>query len=67
LVKLDFPRKKQLPPAESEQNHKLGRQFAIEGYPTYILVDPTGKEVRRQVGYLEGGPKEFIKWARVGS
>ena len=67
LVKIDFPRKKQLPPAESEQNHKLGRQFAIEGYPTYILVDPTGKEVRRQVGYLEGGPKEFIKWARVGS
>jgi protein disulfide-isomerase len=67
LVKLDFPRRKQLPPAESEQNHKLGQQFAIEGYPTYILVDPTGKEVRRQVGYLEGGPKKFIKWARVGS
>jgi protein disulfide-isomerase len=67
LVKLDFPRRKQLPPAESEQNHKLGRQFAIEGYPTYVLVDPTGKEVRRQVGYLEGGPKEFIKWAQVGS
>jgi protein disulfide-isomerase len=67
LVKLDFPRRRQLPPAESEQNHRLGQQFAIEGYPTYILVDPTGKEVKRQVGYLEGGPKEFIKWARVGS
>ena len=67
LVKLDFPRRKQLPPAESEQNHRLGQQFAIEGYPTYILVDRTGKEVKRQVGYLEGGPKEFIKWARVGS
>jgi protein disulfide-isomerase len=67
LVKLDFPRRKQLPPAESEQNHRLGQQFAIEGYPTYILVDPTGKEVKRQVGYLEGGAKEFIRWARVGS
>jgi protein disulfide-isomerase len=67
LVKLDFPRRKQLPPVESEQNHRLGRRFAIEGYPTYILVDPNGKEVRRQVGYLGGGPKEFIKWAHLGS
>jgi protein disulfide-isomerase len=66
LVKLDFPRRKQLPPAESEQNHKLGQQFAVEGYPTYILVDAKGKEVKRQIGYLEGGPKQFIKWARVG-
>jgi protein disulfide-isomerase len=67
LVKLDFPRRKKLPPAESEQNHKLERRFAIEGYPTYILVDSAGKELKRQVGYLEGGPKEFIKWARMGS
>src|SRR5262249_7208576 len=64
LVQLDFPRRKQLPAEENEQNHKLGRRFAIEGFPTYILVDPAGKEVKRQVGYLEGGPKQFIKWAK---
>jgi len=64
LVKLDFPRKKKLAPEEHEQNKKLGRQFAIEGFPTYVLVDPTGKELRRQVGYLEGGPKKFIEWAK---
>jgi thioredoxin-related protein len=67
LVKLDFPRRKQLPLEETEQNHKLGQQFEIEGYPTYILVDPTGKEVKRQVGYLEGGPKKFIEWVRIPS
>ena len=67
LVKLDFPRRKQLPAGESEQNHRLGQQFSIEGFPTYILLDPTGKEVRRQVGYLQGGPKAFIGWARAGS
>jgi len=67
LVKLDFPRRKQLPGGESEQNHRLGQQFSIEGFPTYILLDPTGKEVRRQVGYLQGGPKAFIGWARAGS
>jgi len=64
LLKLDFPRRKKLPPQEKEQNHKLGEQFEVEGYPTYILVDPTGKELKRQVGYLEGGPKTFIKWAK---
>jgi len=65
LVTLDFPRKKQMPPAEAEQNQKLQQEFAIEGFPTYVLLDPAGKEVRRQVGYLEGGPKEFIKWAQA--
>ena len=67
LVKLDFPRKKQMPPAESEQNQKLQQEFAIEGFPTYVLLDPAGTEMRRQVGYLEGGPKEFIKWAQSGN
>ena len=67
LVKLDFPRRKQIPPAEAEQNQKLQQEFAIEGFPTYVLLDPAGTEVRRQVGYLEGGPKEFIKWAQSGN
>ena len=66
LVMLDFPRRKQLPPAEAEQNLKLQKKFDVEGFPTYVLLDPSGKEVRRQVGYLEGGPSEFIKWARTG-
>ena len=64
LLKLDFPRRKKLSPEEKEQNHKLGQQFAIEGFPTYVLVDPTGKELKRQSGYLEGGPKKFIEWAK---
>ncbi len=66
LVKLDFPRRKQLPPAEVEQNRKLQQEYAVEGFPTYVLLDPAGKEMRRQVGYLEGGPGEFIKWAQGG-
>ena len=67
LVKLDFPRKKKMPPAEAEQNQKLQQEFTIEGFPTYVLLDPAGTEMRRQVGYLEGGPKEFIKWAQSGN
>ena len=64
LLKLDFPRRKKLSPEEKEQNHELGQQFPIEGFPTYVLVDPTGKELKRQSGYLEGGPKKFIEWAK---
>ena len=64
LVKLDFPRRKKLPPEEHEQNKSLGQHFGIEGFPTYVLVDPTGKEIKRQVGYLEGGPKSFIDWIK---
>ena len=67
LVKLDFPRKKKMPPAEAGQNQKLQQEFTIEGFPTYVLLDPAGTEMRRQVGYLEGGPEEFIKWAQSGN
>ena len=62
LVKLDFPRSKPQPAAEKVQNEQLAQKFAIQGYPTYVLLDSTGNEVRRQEGYLPGGPAEFIRW-----
>jgi thioredoxin-related protein len=62
LVKLDFPRKTAQSPAEKNQNKDLATKYGIEGFPTYILLDPNGKEVRRQVGYLEGGTTAFINW-----
>jgi protein disulfide-isomerase len=65
LVKVDFPRKANQSPAEKSQNQDLAKKYGIEGFPTYVLLDPSGKEVRRQVGYLEGGPEAFIGWAKV--
>jgi protein disulfide-isomerase len=62
LVKVDFPRKAAQPPAEKSQNKALAQKYGIEGFPTYILLDPSGKEVRRQVGYLQGGATAFIDW-----
>jgi thioredoxin-related protein len=62
LVKLDFPRSKAQPAAEKVQNQELAQKFAIQGYPTYVLLDSAGNEVRRQEGYLPGGPSEFIRW-----
>jgi protein disulfide-isomerase len=62
LVKVDFPRKTAQSPTEKSQNEDLAKKYGIEGFPTYILLDPNGKEVRRQVGYLQGGPTAFIGW-----
>jgi protein disulfide-isomerase len=62
LVKVDFPRKSAQSPAEKSQNEDLAKKYGIEGFPTYILLDPSGKEVRRQVGYLQGGATAFIGW-----
>lgn len=62
LVKVDFPRKAAQSPAEKSQNAELAKKYGIEGFPTYVLLDPSGKEVRRQVGYLQGGANAFIDW-----
>ena len=58
LVKIDFPRKK-LPEAEASANKALEKQFNIEGYPTIVLVDATGKELAR-TGYRPGGPAAYV-------
>ena len=64
LVKLDFPRKKQLPINEEKQNRELQKQYSINGFPTYILLNSSGEEINRQVGSLDGGPPAFIKWTQ---
>ena len=60
LVKLDFPRHTQQDPALKQANQELFQKFNVDGYPTYILLDSSGKELGRQVGYRPGGPTAFI-------
>jgi protein disulfide-isomerase len=58
-VEVDFPR--QTPQSEElkKANQALQRAYAIEGYPTIIVLDGEGKKVGT-LGYEEGGPKPFI-------
>ncbi len=48
LVEADFPNKKKLPPDQ------------VKGFPTIILLNPEGKTLWTQVGYMRGGPKAWI-------
>lgn len=60
LVYVDFPRTDYRTEAIRKQNADLDERFDISGYPTLLLLNPSGKELRR-LGYMQGGPKTFIR------
>ena len=60
LVELDFPRKKEISDDLKKANAELKARYKIQGFPTQLVLDKDGKEIGRQVGYVEGGPKAFI-------
>lgn len=64
LLKLDFPRNKELPEAIKTQNESLLEVFrtkhGFEGYPTVYLTDSKGTPYAR-TGYQEGGAKPYLE------
>jgi thioredoxin-related protein len=60
LVEVDFPNRKSQPADLKKANKALQDKYGVQGFPTYVLVDADGKELGRQVGYLQGGPTAFI-------
>ena len=59
LLEIDFPRLKKQSDEEKSANEKLAGEFGIEGFPTIVILDPSGKVVG-QLGYMPGGPTAFI-------
>jgi thioredoxin-related protein len=59
LVEVDFPKSKQLTPAQIKANDALASAFNIRGYPTILLVDGYGKVIGR-TGYQPGGAKMYV-------
>jgi protein disulfide-isomerase len=59
LLELDFPRGKALPAETLEQNQRLAMKYQIQGFPTIIVLDSSGKALA-QLGYMRGGPTAFI-------
>lgn len=60
MVEVDFPRRKQLSSEQKAANQKLQEKYKAQGFPTIIVLNAEGKEVWKQVGYMEGGPKAWI-------
>ncbi|HKI71819.1 MAG TPA: thioredoxin family protein [Verrucomicrobiae bacterium] len=60
LVEVDFPAKKQQSATLKKANDSLKGKFKVEAFPTFVVLNKDGKEVGRQEGYEEGGPKAFI-------
>jgi thioredoxin-related protein len=63
LVEVDFPRGKQLDATVAKQNQELAKRFSIQGFPTIIVLDPTGKKKAGELGYEKGGPATWTSKA----
>ena len=60
LVEVDYPNKKDQSDDLKKANAALKDHYDVQGFPTLVVLDKNGKEIGRQVGYAEGGPKAFI-------
>ena len=59
LVEVDFPQRKAQSDAQRRGNIALGQRFNVEGYPTLVVLESSGKELGR-LGYEPGGSKTFL-------
>ena len=59
LVEVDFPRPSSQSKKLKAQNDKLQKEHGVEGFPTIVVLNSEGKKVGT-LGYMEGGPKNFI-------
>lgn len=60
LLKLDFPRQRELSAEIKKQNAEWQAKFRISGYPTIVLADAAGKPYAR-TGYQEGGAEKYLE------
>ncbi len=61
MVELDFPRKKELEAKLKEQNDALQEKFQVQGFPTIMLCDASGKPYAK-TGYQPGGPEKYVTY-----
>ena len=60
LVDVDFPRHTTQPADLKNANQALSKKFGITGFPTVIVLDGEGKELKKTVGYDGENAKDFI-------
>ena len=61
LVELDFPKDKSKVSEDTQkQNETLREAYAVQGFPTILLMDEKGRPFAR-TGYQAGGPESYVK------
>lgn len=60
LFLADFPSQKPQSETIKKQNKQLSDHYGLQGYPTVLLLDFTGKELAR-TGYQMGGPVAYVE------
>jgi thioredoxin-related protein len=62
LVELDFPRNKnKITTGQATYNRAQAKKFGIKGYPTVIIMDASGRELAKKVGYGGQSVDAYIK------
>ncbi len=60
LVRADFPRHTSPPQAQADANKLLVHKYAVQGFPTLLLLDAAGKELHRIEGYENEGSLVWV-------
>jgi protein disulfide-isomerase len=61
LVELDFPRRKEQPAAEKAKNQAAQKKYGVNGFPTVIIMNTSGKVLNRAEGYSpDSGPSAYL-------
>lgn len=64
-VKIDvMPDGRSVVASAQKQNAELLSKYQIQAFPTFVLLNPQGKEIAREMGYMHGGPEGFIAWVK---
>ncbi len=60
LLVVDFPRSKPQSEALRTANEELATKFAVDSFPTIIVLDATGKKLSKESGYDGSNANEFV-------
>jgi thioredoxin-related protein len=62
LVQVDFPHQTPLTDEVKKQNSGLAAKYPVAGYPSIVVIKPSGKEIAKEVGYNPGtGAAAYIR------
>jgi protein disulfide-isomerase len=63
LVKIDFPKTRQLSAEQTQANRSLAQEYAVRGFPTVVMLNSKGERIGT-TGYRRGSVDSYIEHLR---